>query len=191
MLRAGRRGRSSEAFLLFSFSLKRRKIITENIGSFLGSNSRKHGWTAADVDRRSRIRWQVARPLLSPANKLIVLAFLVNTVSCASNNTTQFDNFTIVWENFSVLSCAVPTPINVSLFVCLPPVTYLPLDDMTCLQQTMIDFDLSTCSSTGSTMLYSKGTTGVQQQVVPARRDNHLAVCTWILISRRQQLQRL
>ncbi len=62
-------------------------------------------------------------------------------------NTTQFGNFTIEWEDFSLITCAVPTTINVSLFTCAASARYLQVDDLSCLEETSIDFNETTCQA--------------------------------------------
>ncbi len=73
----------------------------------------------------------------------------MNIVSSA-NNTTQFDNFTIEWQNFNIFSCAVPITISVSLFSCISP-NYTQVEDISCLQETDIDFPDSICQPTTTT----------------------------------------
>ncbi len=72
-----------------------------------------------------------------------------------SLNTTQFDNFTIEWEDFSLFTCSVPIAIDVSLFACFPPTTYGYIDDITCLDETIFDFDQSTCQISTTAAMYT------------------------------------
>jgi hypothetical protein len=87
----------------------------------------------------------------------------VSIVSCDSYNTTQFGNFTVEWQNFDLLTCAVPTTISISLFNCLPPVNYTQVDDISCLQQTTINFDQNTCQTTSTGMVGTVGVLTTQQ----------------------------
>ncbi|CAF4289609.1 unnamed protein product [Rotaria sp. Silwood2] len=94
----------------------------------------------------------------------VFLIFYGNIVSCTSNNTTQFDNFTIEWQDFNLFSCVVPATINVSLFTCLPSASYTQVDDITCLNVTLIDYDQNICQVTTDTTVYTISTSiGTQQ----------------------------
>jgi len=81
----------------------------------------------------------------------------VNIVSSASGTiqpttqpTTQSDNFTIQWLNFSIFTCAVPLTINVSLFSCVPPM-YTELDYISCVQVNTTDFQETLCNNPTTT----------------------------------------
>lgn len=93
------------------------------------------------------------------------ILILVNTVSNVVVDTTQFDNFTILWEDFSLLQCATPTTINVSLFSCFPPPSSQIVDDMYCLPETTIDFDQTTCQATSTAVMYTSSAAQTTQQV--------------------------
>ena len=67
--------------------------------------------------------------------------------SDATNNTTQFDNFTIEWEDFNILTCAVPMTVNVSSFSCSSRIGSIHVTDISCLEEVTIEFDQSTCQS--------------------------------------------
>ena len=68
-------------------------------------------------------------------------------VASSVNNVSQFDNFTIEWQSFSLFKCAVPAAMRVSLFSCVSPM-YTQLDYVSCLQVTTVDFNGNTCQST-------------------------------------------
>ena len=72
------------------------------------------------------------------------------SIVLSTNNTTQFGNFTIEWQNFDILSCTVPIKISVSLFSCISP-AYTQVQDISCLQETDIDFPDSICQPTTTT----------------------------------------
>ncbi|CAF4794037.1 unnamed protein product [Rotaria sp. Silwood1] len=84
---------------------------------------------------------------------IFLLIFYVNIVSNL-NDTTQLENFTIEWQNFDLLKCAVPTTINVSLFNCLPSPNYTQVDDISCLEESIMNFQESMCQSTSTTMSF-------------------------------------
>jgi hypothetical protein len=90
----------------------------------------------------------------------------VNTVSSTGNNTTQFDNFTVEWEDFNLLTCAIPTSINISLFTCLPSAEYTEVDDPTCLQEITMNFDSDgVCSSSTTAAMYTSSIAITTQQI--------------------------
>lgn len=78
----------------------------------------------------------------------------MSTVAGVVVNTTQFDNFTVEWEDFSLFSCSVPTLINVSIFTCASSIGYKQVDDIDCLESTTIDFNQSTCAGSNTTTVY-------------------------------------
>ncbi len=92
----------------------------------------------------------------------------MNTVSSQIVNTTQYNNFTIEWEDFNILICAVPTSVNISLFTCLPSAGYTQVQDMDCLQETTVNFDQDVCEISTTVMMYTSSaaittiTTGLQ-----------------------------
>ncbi|CAF0946542.1 unnamed protein product [Rotaria sordida] len=94
----------------------------------------------------------------------VFLIFYMNIVLCTSNNTTQFDNFTIEWQDFNLFNCAVPTIMNLSLFTCLPPAGYTQVDDINCLNMTSVDFDQNMCQITTDTVIYTTSTLIVTQE---------------------------
>ena len=87
---------------------------------------------------------------------MINLFIVVNTLSNVTN-TTQFDNFTIEWENFNLFNCAVPTSVNISLFTCIPA-AYTQVNDTDCLVETSTTFDENTCPSYVTTAVYATST---------------------------------
>ena len=93
----------------------------------------------------------------------------------AANNTTQFENFTIEWEDFSILTCAVPTTYRVSLLSCPLRNGSIQVQDISCLQQVTIDFDQSTCqaSMTGATSAVWTRVSTQQPQVYENDRENN------------------
>lgn len=76
------------------------------------------------------------------------LWILVIVGTNAANNTTQFDNFTIEWEDFSILTCAIPTSFNLSLFTCPMRNGSIQVQDISCLNEVTIDFDENICQPT-------------------------------------------
>jgi nucleoside-triphosphatase THEP1 len=68
----------------------------------------------------------------------------------ADNSTTQFDNFTIEWQNFSLFSCVKNATVSVSLFTCRTARNY-SIDEIGCLENTTVDFNDSVCQVTVST----------------------------------------
>jgi hypothetical protein len=97
-------------------------------------------------------------------DKIYFILIVVSMGSSATNNTTQFDNYTILWEDFNLLTCAVPLTINISLFTCLPPAGYTQINDIDCLQQITTDFDESICQSTSTAVMYASSTLITAQQ---------------------------
>ena len=79
--------------------------------------------------------------------KIIVIdrSLLVNRF-VSSNNVTQFNNFSVEWINFNLFTCSSPEVINASVFNCVSR-NYHRVDDISCLEQTSIDFQLSTCQT--------------------------------------------
>ncbi len=98
------------------------------------------------------------------SDNIYFILIVVSIGSSATNNTTQFDNYTIVWEDFNLLTCAVPLTVNISLFTCLPPAGYTQVNDIDCLQQTTTDFDESVCQSTSTVVMYTSSTLITAQQ---------------------------
>jgi hypothetical protein len=87
---------------------------------------------------------------------LFEIFIVVNTVF--SQNTTQYGNFTIQWENFNLLTCAVPISINISRFTCLPAASYVQVDDLDCLNETTVNFDQNTCQISTTAMYTTSAT---------------------------------
>ncbi len=81
----------------------------------------------------------------------ISIVFVVDIVLTA-NNTTQFGNFAVMWLNFDIFKCAVPKTINISLVSCISP-NYTQVDDISCLEETIFEFQESTCQTTSMTMV--------------------------------------
>ncbi|CAF2139823.1 unnamed protein product [Rotaria magnacalcarata] len=75
-------------------------------------------------------------------------------VSSVSKNTTLFDNFTVEWVNFNLLTCALPNTVNISLMACLPSVLYKEMNDVDCLTTTAVNVDQTTCQSTTNAAAY-------------------------------------
>ena len=50
-----------------------------------------------------------------------------------------------------MLTCAVPTTINVSLFTCAPSIGYVEVNDIDCLESTMFNFDQNVCPIAATT----------------------------------------
>jgi hypothetical protein len=92
----------------------------------------------------------------------------VSTVSSQGNNITQFENFTVDWEDFNLLTCAVPISINISLFTCLPLADYTQVDDTSCLAETTINFDENTCQPTTNGIMYTSMISTATQQMITA-----------------------
>jgi len=84
--------------------------------------------------------------------KIFVRSLVLAKEGSSSNSTTQFNNFTIEWTNFSIFTCAVPRTIDLSLFNCIAP-KYMQVDDLSCLVETTIDFQLNTCQSTSTSAM--------------------------------------
>lgn len=92
----------------------------------------------------------VSRRILSVRVSFSFVASLVYVHADDTSNITEFQNFTIEWHNFSVLSCAVPTVVSISLFSCLPPANVAQVSDLSCLQPTTINFDANTCQASSA-----------------------------------------
>ncbi len=82
-----------------------------------------------------------------------------------AQNTTMFDNFTIEWEDFNLLICAVPISINISLFTCLPSAGYSYVSDMSCLEETTINFDQTTCQTITTAAMYTTSAPQTTQEI--------------------------
>jgi len=78
---------------------------------------------------------------------VVAVTTATTTSATTSSNISQFDNFTIEWEDFSLFTCSVPITIDISFFTCFPPATYGYVDDITCLNETILEFDQTTCSA--------------------------------------------
>ena len=97
----------------------------------------------------------------------IVVFLVVSPVTSSVVNTTQFENFTVEWEDFNLFTCGVPTVINISLFTCASSIGYKQIDDIECLESTTINFNESVCpvaltATTASSTTTQITTTGTQ-----------------------------
>lgn len=71
--------------------------------------------------------------------------------SAQTNNTTQFGNYTIEWQNFDLLTCVLPSFYTVSLLQCLPSPSYTQVADLSCVATTTMNFDDNNCWITTTT----------------------------------------
>jgi len=83
------------------------------------------------------------------------LFIIVPIISSTVVNVTQFDNFTIEWETFSIFTCVAPATVNISRFTCSAGAQTLQVEDISCLNETTVDFDQYTCQSTTTESLYT------------------------------------
>ncbi|CAF1414561.1 unnamed protein product [Didymodactylos carnosus] len=87
--------------------------------------------------------------------------------SIRSQNSTTYNNFTIEWDDFNLLTCATPTYLNFSFLTCMNP-NYTQIDDSSCLATTTINFDDTSCTITTTspttTQLVGQTTTTISQQ---------------------------
>ncbi|CAF1227208.1 unnamed protein product [Adineta steineri] len=92
----------------------------------------------------------------------------------AANNTTQFDNFTIEWDDFSLFTCALPSTLKTSIFTCGAGSQNYSMNDIDCLQQTTVDFDQGQCQITTTQVMYttSAETTTAQMTTVASTTAN-------------------
>ncbi|CAF0966026.1 unnamed protein product [Adineta steineri] len=92
----------------------------------------------------------------------------------AANNTTQFDNFTIEWDDFSLFTCALPSTLQTSIFTCGAGAQNYSMNDIDCLQQTTVDFDQGQCQITTTQFMYttSAATTTAQMTTVASTTAN-------------------
>lgn len=95
----------------------------------------------------------VRESIILMREKIIILdlSLLANRF-VSSNNITQFNNFSIEWIDFNLFTCFSPEVINVSVFNCVSP-NYRRVDDISCLEQTSIDFPPSTCQTLATTQV--------------------------------------
>ena len=97
----------------------------------------------------------VSRRILGVRVSFSFVVSLVDVHADNMTNITQFENFTIEWQNFNLLSCAVPTVMSISLFSCLPPANLTQVDDRSCLQPTTINFDVNTCQASSTVATFT------------------------------------